>query len=142
MNESAKYLDVMVSKILLKRTTENRASHMESETKMTLIKVIHTLIWVFFNFVIFYMLYAAIANKLDRWLWMGYGFVFLEGLTLLTFKSHCPLNLLARKYTNSTKDNFDIYLPSWLAKYTKLIYTTIFAIICVITIYQILNQQT
>jgi hypothetical protein len=104
---------------------------MESETKLTLIKIIHTAIWVFFNFVIFYMLYAAIANKLDLWLWIGYGFVFLEGLTLLTFKS--------RKYTNSTKDNFDIYLPTWLAKYTKLIYTTIFVIILIITIYQILN---
>ncbi len=110
-----------------------------NETTLTLIKIIHTLIWVFFNFVIFYMLYAAIANKLDIWLWIGYGFVFLEGLTLLTFKLHCPLNLLARKYSNSQKDNFDIYLPSWLAKYTKLIYTTIFAIILIITIYQILN---
>ncbi|AFY44095.1 hypothetical protein Nos7107_3526 [Nostoc sp. PCC 7107] len=112
---------------------------MENETKLTLIKTIHTLIWVFFNFVIFYMLYAAIANKLDFWLWIGYGFVFLEGLTLLTFKLHCPLNLLARKYSSSKKDNFDIYLPSWLAKYTKSIYTSIFAIILIITIYQILN---
>jgi hypothetical protein len=112
---------------------------MKSENKLTLIKVIHTLIWMFFNCVIFYMLYAAILNKLDIWLWIGYGFIFLEGLILLTFKSHCPLNLLARKYSNSTKDNFDIYLPSWLAKYTKLIYTTIFAIGLIITLYQILN---
>jgi hypothetical protein len=115
---------------------------MKSKTKLILIKIIHTLIWIFFNFVIFYMLYAAITNRLDIWLWIGYGFVFLEGLTLLTFQSHCPLNLLARKYTNSTKDNFDIYLPSWLAKYTKLIYTTILGIIFMLTIYQILNQQT
>jgi hypothetical protein len=112
---------------------------MDSKTKLTLIKVIHTAIWIFFNGVIFYMLYAAIANKLDLWLWMGYGFVFLEGLILLAFKNHCPLNLLARKYTNSPKDNFDIYLPRWLAKYTKLIYTTLFSIAFVITIYQILN---
>lgn len=112
---------------------------MKSETKLMLIKTIHTAIWVFFNFVIFYMLYAAIANKLDIWLWIGYGFVFLEGLTLLTFNLHCPLNLLARKYTSSTNANFDIYLPSWLAKYTKLIYTTIFGIISIITIYQILK---
>jgi hypothetical protein len=112
---------------------------MGNNIKLIQIKVIHTLIWVFFNFVIFYMLYAAIVNKLDRWLWMGYGFVFLEGLILLIFNSHCPLNLLARKYSNSTKDNFDIYLPSWLAKYTKLIYTTIFAIAFIITLYQVLN---
>ncbi|KAM3093843.1 hypothetical protein ACKFKF_28460 [Phormidesmis sp. 146-12] len=108
---------------------------------MILIKTTHTLIWLFFNVVIFYMLYAAVSNKLNIWLWIGYGFVFLEGLILLVFNSHCPLNLLARKYTNSTKDNFDIYLPSWLAKYTKLIYTTIFAIVIIITLYQILNQQ-
>jgi hypothetical protein len=112
---------------------------MKSETKLTLIRTIHTLIWVFFNFVIFYMLYAAIAHRLDRWLWMGYGFIFLEGLILFVFKSHCPLNLLARKYTSSTKANFDIYLPAWLAKYTKSIYTTIFAIVCIITLYQVLN---
>ena len=114
---------------------------MKGETKLTLIKTVHTAIWAFFNVVIFYMLYASIARKLDVWLWMGYGFVFLEGLTLLAFNSHCPLNLIARKYTNSTKDNFDIYLPSWLAKYTKLIYSTIFGIISIVTLYQILNQQ-
>ena len=114
---------------------------MNSEIKLTLLKSIHTLIWLFFNVVLFSMLYAAIAHKLDRWLWIGYGCVCLEGLILLTFKAHCPLNLLARKYTNSTKDNFDIYLPSWLAKYTKLIYTTLFAIIGIITLYQILHSQ-
>jgi hypothetical protein len=53
-----------------------------NRTKLTLIKSIHTAIWVFMNVVIFYMLYAAIANKLDRWIWIGYGFVFLEGLIL------------------------------------------------------------
>ena len=116
-----------------------------NENTLTLIKIIHTLIWVFFNFVIFYMLYAAMptaasyAKKLDLWLWIGYGFILLEGLTLLTFKFSCPLNLLARKYSNSTKDNFDIYLPNWLAKYTKSIYTSIFIIIFIITINQILN---
>ncbi len=111
---------------------------MHNKTQLRLIKGIHTVIWVFFNVVIFYMLYAAIADKLDHWLWLGYGFVCLEGLVLLGFKSRCPLNLLARKYTDSTQANFDIYLPAWLAKYTKLIYTALFGIICMITIYQIL----
>lgn len=115
------------------------------ETTLTLIKIIHTLIWVFFNFIIFYMLYAAMptaasyANKLDLWLWIGYGFLFLEGITLLTFKFVCPLTLIAQKYSNSKNDNFDIYLPSWLAKYTKSVYTSIFIIIFIITIYQIMN---
>ena len=112
---------------------------MDSNTKLILIKVIHTLIWIFFNFVIFYMLYAAIANKIDVWLWIGYGLIVLEGIALLTFKLQCPLTLMARKYSNSTEDNFAIYLPNWLSKYTMLIYTSILTIIFIITIYQIIN---
>jgi len=112
---------------------------MQSETKLIVIKTVHTLIWIFFNAVIFYMLYAVLVNKLDIWLWIGYGLFFLEGITLLLFKFFCPLTVMARKYSNSTKDNFDIYLPNWLAKYTKLIYTSILGIIILITIYQLLK---
>ena len=112
---------------------------MDSNTKLILIKVIHTLIWIFYNFVIFYMLYAAIANKIDVWLWIGYGLIVLEGIALITFKLQCPLTLIARKYSNSTEDNFAIYLPNWLSKYTMLIYTSILTIIFIITIYQIIN---
>ena len=112
---------------------------MRNETKLKMVKIIHTLVWVFFNFVIFYMLYAAIVNKLDGWLWMGYGLIFLEGITLLVFKLYCPLTIIARKYSNSSKANFDIYLPNWLAKHNKLIYTSILFVIIIITIYQILK---
>ena len=112
---------------------------MENETKLTVIKVIHTLIWLFFNFVIFYMLHAAVVNKLDAWLWIGYGIIFLEGITLLIFKSLCPVTVLARNYSDSTKDNFDIYLPNWLAKNNKLIYTLILVGVIFITAYQLLK---
>lgn len=113
--------------------------NMNNQTKLFTIKIIHTFIWVFFNVVIFYMLYAAIANKLDKWLWIGYALVILEGVTLLIFKFFCPLTIMARKYSDSTKDNFDIFLPGWLAKYTKLIYTSIMVVIVIITIFQLLK---
>ena len=112
---------------------------MTTTTKLMFIKALHTLIWIFFNVVIFYMLYAAIMGKLDMWLWIGFGLVALEGLTLVAFKFFCPLTLIARKYSDSQQDNFDIYLPNWLARYTKLIYTTLVAIIFVITIFQLLR---
>ncbi len=112
---------------------------MSAETKLIIIKIIHTLIWLFFNFVIFYMLYAVSVGKIDASLWIGYGLFILEGITLLIFKLSCPLTIMARKYSNSAKDNFDIYLPNWLAKYTKLIYTTILMFIIVLTLYQLLK---
>ncbi|MBK8301695.1 MAG: hypothetical protein IPP02_10700 [Chitinophagaceae bacterium] len=112
---------------------------MKSESRLILIKVIHTIIWVFFNVVIFYMLYAVLTNKLDKWLWIGYGLFVLEGIILLLFKFYCPLTVMARKYSDSSKANFDIYLPNWLAKYNKLIYTSILVVIIIITIYQLLK---
>ena len=112
---------------------------MTDKSKLILIKTIHTLIWIFFNIVIFYMLYAVLTNNLNKWLWIGYGLFVLEGITLLAFKFFCPLTILARKYSNSSKENFDIYLPNWLAKYNKLIYTSILGIIVILTIYQLLK---
>lgn len=83
------------------------------------------------------MLYAASTNQLDLWLWIGYGLIALEVITLLIFKLSCPLTVIARRYSDSQKDNFDIFLPNWLARYNKHIYTLIMIIIIAITIYQL-----
>jgi hypothetical protein len=111
---------------------------LSNRSKLRVVKIIHTLIWLFFNVVIFYMLYAVIVNKIDKWLWIGYGLFILEGLVLLFFKFFCPLTLIARRYSDSTKHNFDIYLPEWLARYNKLIYTGILVVIMAITIYRVM----
>ena len=108
------------------------------EKKLFLIKSIHTIIWLFFNVVIFYLLYAVIINKIDKWVWICISLIVAEGIVLALFKMFCPLTIIARKYSDSTKDNFDIFLPNWLAKYNKLIYTSIFGIAIIILIYRIL----
>ena len=105
--------------------------------ELLVIKSIHTLIWLFYNVVIFYLLYAVVANKIDKWVWICVGLVVVEGLVLLLFKWYCPLTVIARKYSASTKDNFDIFLPNWLARYNKLIYTSIFGISICILIYRL-----
>lgn len=110
---------------------------MSKESRLVLVKLVHTLIWIFFNIVIFYLLYAVLTNNIDRWVWIGYGLIALEGVVLLLFKFTCPLTLIARRYSNSARDNFDIYLPNWLAKNTKLIYTSLMIIIIIITAFQL-----
>ncbi|MBK8984443.1 MAG: hypothetical protein IPM38_19515 [Ignavibacteria bacterium] len=111
---------------------------MNSEIKLIIVKLIHTIIWIFFNVVIFYMLYAVIVNKIDKWLWIGYGIFALETIILLLFKFYCPLTLIARKYSDSAEANFDIYIPAWLARYNKIIYSSILVIIIILTIYRLL----
>lgn len=59
---------------------------------------------------------------------------------LLVFKMFCPLTLLARKYSDSEKDNFDIFLPNWLAKYNKQIFTTLFAIGLILVIIRTIQE--
>ena len=110
---------------------------MTESSKLILIKLIHTVIWTFFNVVSFYLFYAVIAGKIDKWIWIGLGLFLLEGLVLLAFKMKCPLTVVARRYSNSTKENFDIYLPNWVAKYNKLIYTSILLIVIAILIYRL-----
>lgn len=111
-----------------------------NSSNLRMVKTIHTLIWVFFNVVIFYMLYAVIVNKLGIWLWVGFGLVLLEGVTLLIFKWTCPLTLVARRYSDSTMDNFDIYLPNWLARHTKLIYTSLVIVILIIAVFRLASR--
>ncbi len=114
---------------------------MENHHKLILVKILHTFIWLFFNVVIFYLLYAVIVDKIDIWVWICIGLIALEGLTLLAFNKLCPVTLIARRYSDSQKDNFDIYLPNWLARYNKEIYSTIVAIAIAILIYRLLNPS-
>jgi len=107
---------------------------------LTIVKIIHSVIWLFFNAVIFYLAYAVIVNKIDKWIWIGLGCFLLEGIVLLIFKMFCPLTILARKYSDSTKNNFDIYLPEWLARYNKLIYTSFLGLIILLLIYRLVTN--
>jgi hypothetical protein len=108
--------------------------------KLTIIKFIHTVIWVFFNLVLLYLFYAVFANKIDKWVWIGIGIILLEGIVLAIFKTICPITVIARKYSDSTTDNFDIFLPNWLAKYNKLIYTSFFIFILIVLAYRLLSN--
>ena len=100
------------------------------------IKIIHTIIWLFFNVVLFYMAYAVFINKIDIYVWLGVAAIIGEGIVLLLFKKMCPLTIMARKYSDSTKDNFDIFLPNWLARNNKRIYTSFFVLILAGIIYR------
>ena len=55
----------------------------------------------------------------------------LEVVVLLINRWSCPLTGVAARYTDNRQDNFDIYLPLWLAKHNKLIFGTLF--VCSVT---------
>lgn len=114
---------------------------MTNNEKLTIIKVIHTLIWLFFVSVIFYILYSGITNTINQYTWVAIGLVIFEGIVLLIFKMFCPLTLVARKYSTSKKDNFDIFLPVFIARYNKQIFTSIYVIGVLIVIYRVVSEN-
>jgi len=90
--------------------------------------------------VFFYMAYAVMVNKINKFIWLGIGLIIAE-VVVFFFKMICPLTIMARKYSDSSKENFDIYLPNWLAKYNRPIYTVFFIIIIMGIVYRILQQH-
>lgn len=95
---------------------------------LLLIKLLHTAIWAFFAAAIFYILYSGLADRLTGYTWMAISLVIGEGLVLTHFDRHCPLTVLARRYSDSRKDNFDIFLPNGLARHNQLIFTCLYAV--------------
>jgi hypothetical protein len=45
---------------------------------------------------------------------------------LLFNRMRCPLTGVAARYTDDRRDNFDIYLPEWLARHNKTIFGTLY----------------
>ena len=54
--------------------------------------------------------------------------VAVEVLVLAANAWRCPLTSIAERYTTDRRDNFDIYLPAWLARYNKLIFGTLYVV--------------
>ena len=100
---------------------------MTPETKLRAIKLLHTAVWaVFAGSIIAIPVFAAMGRVTVAWALVG--FVFLEVLVLLLNRMRCPLTDVAARYTPERRDNFDIYLPLWLARNNKRLFGGLYAV--------------
>ena len=90
------------------------------------IKLLHTAIWLFFAGCIVAIPFAA-ARRQFLWAAVLTGLVLVECAVLAVNRGRCPLTNLAGRYTEERTDNFDIYLPLWLARRNNTIFGTLFA---------------
>ena len=96
--------------------------------KLIAVKLIHTLIWFVFVTAILYVCYAGAFDRVNRLVWFCIGAVIIESIVLLINKGRCPLTSLAGKYTDARPIGFDIFLPEWLARYNKILFSTVFIV--------------
>lgn len=89
------------------------------------IKLVHTVVWLFFVACILGIYAAAQAGRFD-WALALAGAVFVEVLVLVANGLRCPLTPVAARFTEERRANFDIFLPEWLARYNKEIFGTLY----------------
>ena len=94
--------------------------------KLVGIKLLHTAVWLFFAGCIVAIPIAGVCREF-RWAAILSGVVLIECAVLALNRMRCPLTDLASRYTEARQDNFDIYLPLWLARHNKTIFGTLFA---------------
>lgn len=89
------------------------------------IKILHTAIWLF---IVGCIVAIPIVGARGRFLpaMVLTGIVLVECVILAVNKGRCPLTDLAARYTAEHTDNFDIYLPLWLARHNKAIFAVLF----------------
>lgn len=100
---------------------------MRPDAKLQSIKLLHTLVWAVFAAAIVAIPLSAAGGRLTL-AWGLIGFVALEVGVLLFNRMRCPLTDLAGRYTEAREDNFDIYLPRWLARHNQRLFGTLYLI--------------
>ena len=98
---------------------------MTAPAALRAVRLAHTIIWAFFVAVILALPVAAWKRNWKLFLLLT-GLVMIEVAVLAANRLRCPLTDVAARYTDDRRDNFDIYLPLFLARYNKQIFGSIF----------------
>jgi hypothetical protein len=91
------------------------------------VKVLHTVAWAALVLVIAMVPVAAWRGDFGQAAVFA-AIMFVEIAVLAANGMKCPLTTIAGRYTDDRRDNFDIYLPLWLATYNKRIFGTLFVL--------------
>ena len=89
------------------------------------IKAAHTLVWGFFAACIF-MIWVFACQAQYAHAALAIGVVMVEVVVLIMNGLRCPLTLVAVRYTDDRRANFDIYLPEWFARNNMLIFGALY----------------
>lgn len=106
---------------------------------ITLIKILHSVIWLIMVLSIFYIGYSVIFMTFDRLFYFSLVLISTEIIIIIAGSWTCPLTKIARRYTNDESPNFDIFLPKIIAKYNKEIFSVILFVILLIYIINVLR---
>jgi polyferredoxin len=100
---------------------------MRSVVALVAVKLAHTIAWAFFVTCILAIPVVSWHGHHSAAAWLA-AIVFFEVAVLVANGWRCPLTSLAARFMDDRHDNFDIYLPEWLARHNKLIFGLLFTV--------------
>ncbi len=95
-------------------------------TALRAVRWLHTLVWAFFAGIVVAIPVVAWQRRFTAFLWLS-GIVLVEVAVLALNRMRCPLTGVAARYTDDRRDNFDIYLPLFIARWNKEIFGSLYA---------------
>lgn len=97
-------------------------------TRIFVIKLVHSLIYLFMTACLGYLFYAGLTATYDWKLLFAIGMILLETIVLALSGWRCPLSTLARKLGDETGNDLlsDYVLPRWATRLTVPFCTLVF----------------
>ncbi len=95
--------------------------------KLRTIKLVHTAVWAFFAGSIVAIPVCAALGR-HRAAFVLVAIVLVEVAILVVNGMRCLLTGVAARYTGDRRDNFDIYLPEWLARNNKTVFGLLYVL--------------
>jgi hypothetical protein len=113
---------------------------MKPSTALRTIKLAHTFIWAFLAGCILAIPIFSYAGSFPVSTVL-IAVVAIEVMVIVFNRWRCPLTGIAARYTDDRQDNFDIYLPLWLAKYNQVIFGALFVAGVLYTLFKWLGSS-
>lgn len=110
-----------------KSRTLRRQPH-QSMAAITLIKVIHSVIFLSMAAAIMYTVYSGITNRISRLTTVSIAAVLGESLVFSMNNGRCPLTDLTEKLGSDHGSVSDIFLPAWFAERIPILFSPLFAV--------------
>lgn len=99
----------------------------DRQRRLAAIKILHTVVWALLAGCIVLLPAMALTQRY-RWALVLTAVILCECAVLAANRGRCPLTDLAGRFTDDRANNFDIYIPNWLARYNKAIFGTLFIV--------------
>ncbi|MFN8444996.1 MAG: hypothetical protein U0175_29690 [Caldilineaceae bacterium] len=95
---------------------------------LTLIRTIHTAIYLVMALSTFVLVYAGATGSQGIWLWLALALLAVEVVVFVGNGMRCPLTALAVRYGAETGYVFDTFLPEQATRYTFNFFGTVMVV--------------